>query len=157
MPLNFYRFDVDWTMPWPRQPVFEALTDLERFPLWWPDYQAVSRLGDDSFELTLRSTLPYSLVVTHTFTARDAQDGHFRLALGGDIRGWIDFVVTDQEGGASTVRITQECTAAKPLLRVLAPVAKPAFRHNHALTMRHGRLGLDKLLALRQWHCRGAS
>ncbi|MGA5823771.1 hypothetical protein ACPC54_38665 [Kitasatospora sp. NPDC094028] len=68
MPLNFYRFDVDWTVPWPRQPVFEALTDLERFPLWWPDYQAVSRLGDDSFELTLRSTLPYSLVVTHTFT-----------------------------------------------------------------------------------------
>ncbi|MFI9275732.1 polyketide cyclase [Kitasatospora sp. NPDC052896] len=150
MPLNFYRFDVNWIVPWPKRPVFEALTALERFPLWWPDYRVVNRFGDESFEMTLRSTLPYSLVVTHTFTVRDAQDGHFRLALDGDIRGWIDFVVADREGGVSAVQITQECTAVKPLLRALAPVAKPAFRHNHALTMRHGRAGLEKLLGLQQ-------
>ncbi|WP_327412653.1 polyketide cyclase [Streptomyces sp. NBC_01233] len=134
-------------MSQPKNAVFEALSDLMSYPQWWPDYQAVRRLDGDVFEITVRSTLPYSLVVTNKFLIRDPHRGHFRLALGRDLVGWIDFLVTDQGNGRSSVHITQECTATKPLLKILAPVAKSAFRHNHALTMRHGLTGLEERLA----------
>ena len=37
--------------------------------------------------------------------------------------------------------------ANKALLRRLAPIARPAFRANHALMMRHGERGLRTYLA----------
>ncbi|MFI6244483.1 SRPBCC family protein [Micromonospora sp. NPDC050795] len=146
MRLNFYRFDVEWHIDRPADAVFSALTDLDAYPTWWPDYSEVRRVEDRTVEFILRAPMAYKLVVTNRFLVNSPVDGHFRLALGGDIVGWIDFVVTDKGSGHTEVRIAQECTATKALLRILAPIAKPAFRYNHALVMRHGLESLNRLL-----------
>ena len=46
-----------------------------------------------------------------------------------------------------TAVFEEEVTATKALLRYLAPVARPAFRANHTLMMRHGQAGLRVYLA----------
>ncbi len=43
--------------------------------------------------------------------------------------------------------VDEQVTAHKVLLRKLALVARPAFRLNHALMMRHGLRGLNAYLA----------
>ena len=147
MDLNFYRFELAWTVGHPREAVFDALVRIDEYPNWWPDYRRVERIDEETVSIALRSSLPYTLRVTNRFVVRDAAGGHLRLALDGDIAGWIDFAVTDRGDGSTGVHITQECTARKKLLRVFAPVARRAFAHNHALTMRRGHQGLDRLLA----------
>ncbi|MFD5828457.1 SRPBCC family protein [Lentzea sp. NPDC060358] len=139
---NHYRFDLSWEIGRAGEEVYDVLTDLEAYPRWWPDYREVRRVDADTVAVVLRSSLPYTLRLTNRFLTRDRERGHFRLALGGDIAGWIDFALT-----GTSVRITQDCTAEKRLLRVFAPVARRAFAHNHALTMRRGHRGLSELLA----------
>lgn len=147
MKLNFYRFDAHWEIARPKGAVFDALADPPGYPQWWPDYRAVVPVAENTHELTVRATLPYKLIVTNELLIQDPDRGHLRFALGKDIVGWIDYVVRDEGAGRSSVRITQECKAAKGLLRLLAPVAKPAFRHNHTLMMRRGLVALEKRLA----------
>jgi hypothetical protein len=146
MAMNFYRFDVSWTINRPRRAVFEALTDLARYPSWWRDYTEARQIDPVIVEFTLKAALPYKLVVTNRFITNDPLDTHFRLELGGDIVGWIDFDITDAPNGETAVHITQECEARKTLLRILAPIAKPAFRRNHAIVMRNGLKALNELL-----------
>lgn len=147
MDLNYYRFDLAWEISHARDAVFDALTKIEDYPQWWSDYREVRRIDEETVAIVLQSSLPYKLRLTNRFLICDQQRGHFRLALDGDIAGWIDFAMTDQPSGATRVHITQECTAEKRLLRMLAPIARRAFAHNHALTMRRGHLGLSGLLA----------
>ncbi|WP_329791593.1 SRPBCC family protein [Lentzea sp. DG1S-22] len=147
MNLNFYRFDLAWEIDRARDLVFDALTELEDYPRWWPDYREVRQLDESTVAIVLQSSLPYKLRITNRFLANDRARGHFRLAIDGDIAGWIDFALTDQGNGFTKVRITQECTAEKRLLRVLAPIGRRAFAYNHGLTMRRGRLGLSGLLS----------
>ncbi|MFT7841754.1 polyketide cyclase [Saccharothrix sp. BKS2] len=149
---NYYRFVLTWAVDHPRGAVFDALVRIDEYPRWWPDYRRVTRIDEDAVAIALRSSLPYTLRLTNRFVIRDAAGGHFRLALDGDIAGWIDFAVTSRADGSTTVHITQECTARKRLLRVFAPVARGAFAHNHALTMRRGHRGLTRLLAAGRQH-----
>ncbi|MGX7828851.1 SRPBCC family protein [Actinokineospora sp. 24-640] len=150
MDLNFYRFDLSWTVDHPLGEVFDALVDLEAYPLWWPEYREVRRVDADTVAVAIRSSLPYTLHLTNRFLVHDREGGRFRLAMDGDLAGWIDFALTGADGGGTRVRITQECTAEKRLLRVFALVGRRAFIHNHALMMRRGRVGLSALLASRR-------
>ena len=90
--------------------------------------------------------LPYDLVFHSTQERRDAADGVLQARLSGDLDGFSRWTVTSN-GLVATAVFDEEVTATKALLRRLAPVARPAFRANHWLMMRHGQAGLQVYLA----------
>jgi hypothetical protein len=52
-----------------------------------------------------------------------------------------------QSNGHTVAVFDEEVHTGKRLLNVLAPVARPAFRYNYTLMMRHGQDGLQRLPA----------
>ncbi|SFK41103.1 Polyketide cyclase / dehydrase and lipid transport [Amycolatopsis sacchari] len=146
MRLNGYRFRDTWFLPAPRRAVFDAVADLEGYPRWWPDVRSVRKIDEDTAELVCRATLPYRLVIRMRRAEQDASAGRLRVHLDGDLQGSLAARVLGHPRG-TTLDITQEVVATKPLLRRLSPVARPLFQLNHALMMRRGRRGLLDRLA----------
>ena len=64
----------------------------------------------------------------------------------GDLEGYVQGVVTDCGTSGALLAISQRVVVTKPLLRALAPVARPLFRANHALMMRRGQRGFRAYL-----------
>lgn len=142
---NRYRFRSVWPLPAPPAAVWGALTDVEAYPLWWPEILAVRRLGEEHGEVLVRGVLPYRLVIELRGTRRDPAAGVLEAAMTGDLVGWSRWTV--RPDGAGTRAVFEEDTRpARPLLRRLAWVAHPVFRANHALMMRRGRRGLHRFL-----------
>ncbi|MTD57372.1 SRPBCC family protein [Amycolatopsis pithecellobii] len=141
MRLNDYRFRDTWFLPAPRRAVFDAVVDVENYPRWWPDVRAVRRIDDDTAELVCRATLPYGLVIRMRRAEQNVSTGRLRVHLEGDLEGSLAASVLRHPAG-TTLEITQRVQVRKPLLRKLAPVARPLFLANHAVMMRRGRTGL---------------
>lgn len=142
MRVNAYHFRDTWMLSAPVRAVFDAVTDVAAYPRWWPDVREVSRVDDDTAQLVCRAVLPYVLVVRMRRAEQDPHRGRMRVHLSGDLEGVLAAVVLGRPGGAR-LEITQRVVAVKPLLRTLSPLARPAFRANHALMMRRGRRGLQ--------------
>jgi hypothetical protein len=138
---NFYRFRSKWRCAVSRDDVYLALARLDDYPVWWPQIARSERLDDRTFSMTARSALPYELVFTTTQRRRDPEAGVLEADLDGDLRGFSRWTVT-AEGSGTLAVFEEEVVAEKALLRRLAPVARPAFRANHAVMMRDGRRGL---------------
>jgi hypothetical protein len=66
--------------------------------------------------------------------------------LSGDLDGFSRWTITAVDGGTVAV-FEEEVETTKRALRLLAPVARPAFRANHWLMMRHGQAGLQARLS----------
>lgn len=145
MGINIYRFRDTWFIAAPPPSVFDAVADLAGYPRWWPDVRSVSRVDDDTAELVCRATLPYRLVLRMRRAEQDAPAGRLRVELTGDLEGSLAALVIGQPAG-TRLDITQHVLARKPLLRHLAPMARPVFRANHALMMRRGHSGLRHFL-----------
>ncbi|WP_236796877.1 SRPBCC family protein [Amycolatopsis sp. GM8] len=144
--LNDYRFTDSWFLPAPGRAVFDAVADLENYPRWWPDVRSVRRIDEDTAELVCRSSLPYGLVIRMCREEQNEATGRLQVRLEGDLDGLLAASVLRHPAG-TTLEITQQVEATKPLLRKLAPVARPLFRVNHALMMRRGLSGLRARLA----------
>ena len=61
----------------------------------------------------------------------------------GDLRGHGKWTLTEPEDGGTHVRFDWQVFADKPLLRVLTPLLRPAFRWNHAWAIARAREGLE--------------
>jgi hypothetical protein len=143
---NHYAFRSDWRVDAPPGDVFAVLQELVDYPSWWPEVRAAEPVGHDAARLTCRSALPYDLVFTTTQSRRDPVAGILEADLAGDLAGFSRWTIT--ASGAGTLAVfEEEVEATKPLLRRLAPVARPAFRANHRLMMRHGQAGLRTYVA----------
>jgi uncharacterized protein YndB with AHSA1/START domain len=141
-----YVFRDIWSLGAPAGAVFAAVTDLERYPAWWPDVRSVRKVDEETAELVCRAALPYRLVVRMHRTEQDEPAGRLRVELTGDLEGSLAGLVVP--GTAATrLEITQEVVARKPLLQRLDRLARPVFRANHALMMRRGQRGLRVHLA----------
>ncbi len=145
MSLNDYRFRNVWAVRATAGRVFDALVDLDSYPAWWPDIRAVNRVDDDTAELVCRSTLPYVLTFRLHRAEEDAGKGRMRVDMTGDLEGYVQGVVAARTQGA-VLAISQRVVVNKPLLRALAPVARPVFRANHALMMWRGQRGFRAYL-----------
>jgi hypothetical protein len=143
--LNDYWFRNVWLVGTAAGRVFDALVDLTNWPRWWPDVRAVQQIDDDTAELVCRSTLPYALTFRLRRSVQDEQAGRLRVDMIGDLDGYTEAVVASHATGAR-LAIDQRVVVTKPLLRVLAPVARPLFVVNHALMMRRGQRGLRTYL-----------
>lgn len=146
MNLNSYQFQTKWAFTAPPDHVYLALAQLDDYPAWWPEVRAVRRVDDASRRITCRSVLPYSLNFVSSYARQDRDAGILEARLSGDLDGFSSWTISATSEGCYAV-FDEQVTAHKALLRKLALVARPAFRLNHALMMRHGLRGLNAYLA----------
>jgi polyketide cyclase/dehydrase/lipid transport protein len=141
MSLHRYRFTAVWSLRADVSAVYAAILDLTGYPLWWPDIRSVERIDDDTAEMVIRSTLPYALRFRMRRAVQDEHAGRVRVDLSGDVEGALYGALTATSPGTRLV-IAQQVVANRPLLRTLAPVARPLLRANHTVMMWRGQRGL---------------
>lgn len=144
--LTHYVFQSVWTVEAPFDDLCAVLADVETYPAWWPEIRSVEPLGDGRFQMVARSLLPYELRFVSEERPEKSGPGVIDASLSGDLEGFARWTVTERPGGCRLV-YDQEVETHKKLLDVLAPVARPAFRANHSLMMRHGQAGLRTFMA----------
>lgn len=142
---NHYRFTSEWDLPAHPAAVLAVLERAEEYPVWWPQVREMVQTDATTGRARFRSVLPYDLVVTLERARREPAAGILEVFMTGDLEGWARWTVT-RRGGGSRVRYEQEVEVRKRLMRLLGPVARPAFRANHALMMRAARRGLTARL-----------
>jgi hypothetical protein len=149
-----YRFLTTWCLAAPRQSVWNAIWESERWPEWWRgvvaaqilvegDQDGVGRVGSYSW----RSLLPYELDFELTTTRVSEPyllEGQARGELAGVGR-WRLFEEGRQDPVTAVVYEWNVRTTT-PWMNVLAPIARPVFAWNHDWVMRNGGEGLARLL-----------
>ena len=144
--LSHYVFRSIWHVNAPLPDLMWVLNDLESYPAWWPEMREVRPLGDNRFEVVARSFLPYDLRFLSEPAPGEPRPGVIDARLSGDLEGTVRWTVDEVADGCRLV-YDQEVTTHKRLLNATAPVARPAFRANHGLMMRHGEAGLRTFMA----------
>jgi hypothetical protein len=143
--LNRYRFRSVWHVDASPADVYEVLSDIANYPLWWNEIRKATKIDDETGELRCRSFLPFDLVVQVRHSIRNQQAGLLRATLSGDLEGYASWEITGRDGGTDLM-FDQEVVVKKALLRRLVLIAKPFFRGNHDLMMRGGFKGLKQVL-----------
>ena len=140
-----FRFHHEWVLPAPRERVYAALVDVERYAQWWPQVRSVERIDDDSGRTTIRSVLPYTLALVLRREVEDESGGRLRVAVTGDLEGWCQWTLSPHGDGTRAV-FDQEAVVTPALLARTARVTAPLLRANHAWMMRGARQGLAERL-----------
>lgn len=143
--LNRYRFRSVWHVDASPEDVYEVLSDIANYPLWWREVRKATKIDDETGEIRCRSFLPFDLVVQVRHSIRNQQAGLLRATLSGDLEGYASWEITGRDGGTDLM-FDQEVVVNKPLLRRLVLIAKPFFRGNHDMMMRGGFKGLKQVL-----------
>ena len=151
--LTHYVFRSVWQVQADLADVMAVLNDLESYPAWWPEIRSVRLLGGDRFEVVARSFLPYELRFVSEAAPDEPRPGLINARLSGDMEGTVRWTVEQVDASCRLV-YDQEVTTHKRLLNVMAPVARPGFKANHAVMMRHGERGLRTFMA---GYARGSS
>jgi hypothetical protein len=141
-----YRFRSDWRVDADPAHVYAVLEDLATYPDWWPEVRRADPIGVDACRLTCRSLLPYDLAFTTSRSRQDPEAGVLEANMEGDLAGFSRWTISAAGDGTLAV-FEEEVDATRPLLIRLEPWARPAFRANHWLMMRHGQAGLRTFVA----------
>ena len=143
---NFYSFRTVWHLPGAPDDTYRVLARLVDYPSWWHEVKEVRARNADEYELRVRSLLPYDLDFVSRQTRHDAEQRVLEASMTGDLEGFSRWTIEHAPGGTVAV-FEEDVEAQKEILRRLAPIARPAFRANHTLMMRHGQRGLRVYLA----------
>jgi hypothetical protein len=146
-----YRFLTTWLIEAPREDVFQAIWDSDRWPEWWRGVEKVVELepGDAEgvgalYSLTWKSRLPYRL----TFDMRTERVERPFLIHGvakGELQGTGTWRIYN-EGDLTAAVYEWNVVTTERWMNALAPVAHSIFSWNHDYVMRNGGRGLAKLL-----------
>ena len=149
-----YRFTTIWKVEAACAPVFDVILDSCNWPRWWAGVESVEELAAGNPDGTgnvrryvWKGYLPYRLC----FSARSTcivPPREIGAEVSGDVEGSGRWLFTS-EGGTTTVRYQWHVRTEKWWMNLLAPLAKPVFRHNHHLLMERGARGLATVLAAR--------
>ncbi len=157
MPSNVFRFEERWELPGAKLgQVYDVLSCGELLPQWWKGvYLEAEKLtpGDepkvgDRVRARARGFLPYEL----NFIVEAVElepDRRVVVKSIGDFDGLWSATLTQTETGVS-VDLVWEVTVLRPILRLLAPLLRPAFAWNHRWTTPRGEKGLREYLAALQ-------
>jgi hypothetical protein len=143
---SVYEFSSTWHLSAAPDDVYAVLERVPDYPLWWPQVRSVAPVGDLTFALVCRSSLPYDLRFTTTQAVRDPETRVLEASMEGDLEGFSRWTIAAGPHGTSAT-FDEEVVATKPLLRRLELVARPAFKANHTKMMRDGERGLGTYLA----------
>nr|WP_238338243.1 SRPBCC family protein [Pedococcus badiiscoriae] len=136
-------------MPAAPERVYEALADVERYAVWWPQVRSAERLDEHSGRTDIRSFLPYTLHLVLRREVEDPSTGHLRVGVSGDLEGWCEWRVRADPEVATIAEFDQEAVLTPALLARTAQVTGPLLRANHGWMMRSGRAGLAAYLSAR--------
>jgi uncharacterized protein YndB with AHSA1/START domain len=158
--MSEYSFLTTWCLEAPRERVWDAIWESERWPDWWRGMVASQRLveGDETGlgqvgRYTWRSKLPYKLDFEMTTTRVDKPhllEGQAVGELAGVGR-WRLFEENGASGDGPVTVVVYEWNVhtTKPWMNLLAPFARPVFAWNHDWLMRNGAEGIARLLGCR--------
>lgn len=144
--LTHYIFRSVWTIEATLADLYAVLADVRTYPAWWPEIRMVKELTHGRFEMVARSLLPYDLRFVSEEGIQGRRPGVIEARLSGDLEGFARWSIETTGMGCRLV-YDQEVDTRKALLNALAPVARPGFRINHSLMMRHGQTGLRTYMA----------
>ncbi|TPI49774.1 hypothetical protein FJW05_01465 [Mesorhizobium sp. B2-9-1] len=154
MASNVFRFDESWDIPeGTPQEVWDVLSDAELLPLWWGDaYKEVEPLDRKGKGVVgarararARGALPYEL--NFIIEAAELEPGRLVVVKTfGDFDGlWR--AELSPSGRGTHVDLVWQVTVERPILKLLAPILRPAFAWNHRWTTPRGEAGLRRYLA----------
>jgi uncharacterized protein YndB with AHSA1/START domain len=140
--MSEYSFLTTWCLEAPRERVWDAIWDSERWPQWWRGVTAAEKVadGDESGvgqvgRYRWRSKLPYDLDFTMTTTR--VEKPHL-----------LEGEATGELAGTGRWRLFAE-DGSTPWMNAIRPLAAPVFAWNHDWVMRNGGEGLARLLDCR--------
>jgi uncharacterized protein YndB with AHSA1/START domain len=142
-----YRFLTTWLLDAPRETVWDAIYDAERWPEWWRGVERAEVIDERLWRSAWRSALPYTLEFEFEILRLDRPnvlEGRARGELAGD---GIWRVYEGKLGTASTWEWRVQTT--QRWMNAFGPAAKPAFAWNHHRIMRWGGEGLARYLGCR--------
>ncbi len=149
-----YSFLTTWLLESPRDPIWAAIHDQERWPEWWRGVEVAEELrpGDADgvgsiSRMVWKSWLPYRVefeVLTTRVDYPDLMEGRANGGLEGVGR-WRLY----EQGGVTAVLYQWNVVTTKPWMNALAPALRPVFEWNHDWVMRQGGEGLARLLGCR--------
>jgi quercetin dioxygenase-like cupin family protein len=146
-----YVFVDEWDVAAPQEAVFAALSDVRTYPAWWrPVYLDVesgepSGVGHVATQ-RFKGRLPYRLT-TKTTTIRHEPPRLLEVDVTGDLRGRGTWTLKSDGGDRTHVRFDWHVFADRPLLRLLTPILRPAFRANHNWAIARAQEGLEPYVA----------
>jgi uncharacterized protein YndB with AHSA1/START domain len=152
-----YEFLTTWCLAAPRERVWDAIWDSERWPEWWRGVVAARTIsaGDESGvgqvgRYTWRSRLPYDLEFEMA-TTKVARPYLLEGEASGELAGVGRWRLFEQDGEPPVTAVIYEwnVSTTKPWMNLLAPIARPLFAWNHDWVMRNGGDGLATLLGCR--------
>jgi hypothetical protein len=156
MASNVFRFEESWSIPdaTPEE-VWEVLARGELLPQWWKGVYLEAQSLDGSephvggrVRARARGFLPYHL--NFTLEATELVPGRLvAVKTSGDFDGRWRAELSPRDGGTHA-DLTWEVRVERPILRLLAPLLRPAFAWNHRWTTPRGERGLKEFLAVRR-------
>jgi uncharacterized protein YndB with AHSA1/START domain len=149
-----YRFLTRWQFDAPIDRVWSVITDVERYPVWWPGVRKAVVQGPDktlrlgqTAELAVRGSLPYTL---HFRTEVVEFTAPHRLVVRstGELIGRGEWTLTPA-GVGTDVAYLWEVALDKPPFSFLArlPGVRRLLESNHDRVMAEGGANLRALLA----------
>jgi hypothetical protein len=142
-----YSFVTQWEIAAPLPAVWDLIAHPLDWPGWWRGVERVVELepGDEDgvgslLRYTWKSKLPYRL----TFDMRATRSVRHALLEGealGELAGTGCWTFAERDG-LTHVRYDWNVETTKPWMRLLAPIARPAFEWNHDVVMGWGLDGL---------------
>jgi uncharacterized protein YndB with AHSA1/START domain len=149
-----YRFLTTWLLDAPRDRVYDAIYESERWPEWWHGVLEAEKLeeGDDAGVGQLgryiwKSKLPYKLEF-HARTTKVDRPYLLEGTVEGELEGIGRWRLFEQEG-ITAVLYEWRVATTRAWMNLLTPIARPIFSVNHDFVMRNGGEGLAKLLGAR--------
>jgi uncharacterized protein YndB with AHSA1/START domain len=149
-----YSFLTTWLLESPRDPVWAAIHDQERWPEWWRGVEVAEEVrgGDRDgvgtvSRMVWKSWLPYR-VEFEVLTTRVDYPGLMEGRATGELEGvgrWRLY----EEGGVTAVLYQWNVATTRPWMNALAPALRPVFECNHDWVMRQGGAGLARRLGCR--------
>jgi uncharacterized protein YndB with AHSA1/START domain len=146
-----YRFLTTWLLEAPRERVWDAIYESERWPEWWHGVLEAEKIeeGDEDGvgqygRYVWKSRLPYKLeffVRTMKVEKPHLLEGNAEGELTGVGR-WRLF----ERDGVTAALYEWNVSTTRAWMNLLSPVARPIFAVNHDYVMRNGGRGLAKLL-----------
>jgi mannose-6-phosphate isomerase-like protein (cupin superfamily)/uncharacterized protein YndB with AHSA1/START domain len=145
-----YYFVDEWDVAAAPEATFAALADARTYPEWWrPVYLDVDADGPPALGKVSRQRfkgrLPYHLR-TRSRIVELEPPRVVAAEVDGDLRGRGVWTLTPIPGGTH-VRFDWRVHADRPLLRLLTPVLRPAFRWNHNWAIARAVEGLEPYAA----------
>ena len=148
-----YSFLTTWILDAPREAVWDAISEIERWPEWWRGVHRVDRLEPGApdgvgalYRHEWRSVIPYP-VRFETRITRIEPLHLIEANADGELAGtgrWRFF-----EGRETAVTYEWNVRTTRAWMNLVAPVARPIFRWNHNAVMHRGGEGLANLLGAR--------